>query len=78
MTPPNDPAFPVVCQDFSGHRVCGAGLTKREWFAGMALQGVIASFSNNFNVADPQDTAKTVLKFADALLAELSRGNDET
>ena len=33
----NDAAFPVMHGNFYT-----AGLTKREWFAGMALQGILA------------------------------------
>jgi hypothetical protein len=37
----DSPAFPIVEPDLSG--VIASGLTKREWFAGMALQGLLAA-----------------------------------
>ena len=42
------------------------GLTKREYFAGMAMQGMLASDYRG-------DIAIMAVKFADALLAELRR-----
>lgn len=53
------------------------GLTKREWFAGMAMQGLI---SNNATSDAPYDIpilaamiAKTACTFADALITELEK-----
>jgi hypothetical protein len=41
------------------------GLTKREYFAGLAMQGLCA------NGTDPEDLAKISVEYADALLKEL-------
>lgn len=53
------------------------GLTKREYLAAMAIQGVImaagaAYASGTTNGPDPKPDAKWAVEFADALLAELS------
>lgn len=64
------PAFPVVGmtqrgdQSFMG--VFNNGMTLRDWFAGMALQGLL---SDNIN-ASHDDFAKHAFKYADAMLAE--------
>ena len=56
----NDFAFP------SDSNVAGpAGLTKREWFAGMAL-----AVASNWNLEDEEDTAKLCYRIADAMVAE--------
>lgn len=48
------------------------GLTKREYFAGLAMQGLIASFGQH-DVTDSSEVAIDAALFADALLAELER-----
>lgn len=67
----NAPAFPA--QEFS--QVAGAngsmafGLTKREYFAAMAMQGMFSA-----NVEDESTTiTKWAVEAADALIAELSK-----
>ena len=47
------------------------GLTKREHFAGLAMQGFIASGYYNSNA--PVFTADSAVRAADALLAELDK-----
>ena len=47
------------------------GLTKREHFAGLAMQGLI-TLTGSFG-ADEEITARRCLKMADALLAELDK-----
>ncbi len=68
MTKPNDLAFPFADVDHPNQ----AGLTKREWFAGLAMQALLS---------DPElcgwgeeDYASSAVKFADALIAELAKG----
>jgi hypothetical protein len=48
------------------------GLTKREWFAGMALQGWLASSITN-DIPDKAMAARKSVEYADALLSELSK-----
>lgn len=46
---------------------CG-GLTKRELFAAMAMQGLLAGFAEDY-----EQTASAAVKQADALLKELAK-----
>ena len=64
-TNPNDPAFPN--KDHMGDGP--DGLTKRELFAAMAMQGDIA----NGDVIPEGSRAVYWLRCADALIAELSK-----
>ena len=49
------------------------GLTKREYFAGLAIQGLLASPNFNWEHYEGKDTAKDAIEIADALLAELDK-----
>lgn len=62
-TKPDNNAFP--------HASVGVldGLTKREWFAGLALQGMSADHSGNV-----KNIAYWSVKLADALIEELNKG----
>lgn len=57
---PTNTAFPVTHGDHE------PGLSKREWFAGMAMMGLLAR-------DDEQDIADDAVHFADALIAELAK-----
>ncbi len=48
------------------------GLTKREWFAGMALQGLIAC---EIVRGDATELAKFAVEHADALLKQLAESD---
>lgn len=52
------------------------GLTKREYFAAMAMQGVLSSWPENARI-DIGDTGKVSVEFADALLAALEESSDD-
>lgn len=88
MNTKNQPAFPVEVSvdengnlrgsqtsNFSGFEI---GLTKREYFAGKALQGLLSIYDDNEqNPTVPNEDnvkymAKLAVKAADILLAELS------
>lgn len=87
MSKANEPAFPQIETEQEGVymrdeqenpywilkdvRTVG-GLTKREYFAAIALQGVLAG---DMNIPDRADTARIAREFADALLAELEKGS---
>lgn len=61
-------AFPIVDHISAEDRSVDYGLTKREWFAGKALQGMLAS-SNGFQLIPP-DMAKRAYVFADEMIAK--------
>ena len=44
------------------------GITKREYFAGLAMQGIIS-----LNGGSPNGIAETAMQYADALLLELEK-----
>lgn len=52
--------------------VQGGGLTKREYFAGLAMQGLLASWPENGRL-NPDKTAEHATLFADALIAALNK-----
>ncbi len=58
-------AFPTDIDD---------GLTKREWFAGMALQGLIACETVMVS-GDATELAKFAVEHADALLKQLAESD---
>ncbi len=50
------------------------GLTKREYFAGLAMQGMLADNGSHF---EPAFITGLAVKFSDALLAELDKPKSE-
>ena len=50
------------------------GLTKRQYFAGLAMQGWISCQHDGFT-GDEQSVASRAVKYADALLEELSKNH---
>jgi len=62
MTKPNDPAFPVSPSDYSAKH----GLTKREYFAAMAMQGLLADGKRS------SDIFESSVNFADMLIEKLN------
>jgi hypothetical protein len=68
MTNPNDPSNPCphVNADFTVQYDVYQGLTKREYFAAMAMQGLLSNPNTIF------ETQYAVI-IADALIAELNK-----
>ncbi len=70
------PAFASVGYDALGGGYCQVGLTKREHFAAMAMQGLLAGnysyFDGNANVPIPFSIAGEALAHADALITALN------
>lgn len=72
----NDPAFPFHYKDFQPNtgsevtREQWGGLSKREYFAGLAMQAWI---TDNAKLDDCSGAASWAVGYADALLAELER-----
>ena len=48
------------------------GMTMREWYAGMALDGLMVAFPTN----SPEQLAKWAFDFADAMIAEAAKRKD--
>jgi hypothetical protein len=65
-TKKNESAFPIIAEDY----IIDGGLTKREYFAAMALQGLL---TDNESVNTREEFAGYAVKFADALIEELSK-----
>ena len=53
------------------HTYGSRGLTKREYFAAMALQGYLASYAGGGSSPKSNNVAKMSVEYADALLKEL-------
>jgi hypothetical protein len=66
MTDPIEPAFPALDQMGDGP----LGLTKREYFAAMALNGVATQYPHSS--ADANVYAQMVVDLADAIIAKLN------
>jgi hypothetical protein len=67
----NEPAFPIDGTQFYG-------LTKREWLAGMAMQGILSSAyaSSQYDVGNTSVSVEAV-RFSGALIAELERTGEK-
>lgn len=80
MSNANEPAFPFgQVSERTGQPINGlfaAGLTKREYIAAMALQGLCAN-SGEYGEGYEDITASKAVKSADALLAELAKGEPQ-
>lgn len=79
-TGPNYPAFPLRgTDDYAGNpaKWTWLGLTKREYFAGLAMQALkdnyVAIYSHGYRVNIWKDVAEDAVAYADALLAELAK-----
>ncbi len=65
------PASPVVAE----HDVLCTGLTKREWFAGQALIGVL-SCGRGWTGVFEDEVSKTAYRIADAMIARSEQGGE--
>ena len=86
----NMPAMPMTCHDTAFDfgdlsevkKGLTIGLTKREYFAAMAMQGQLAGvaaeyLSQGYDAADNQvDIARKAVDYADALLIALEANNE--
>lgn len=66
------PASPIFNQH--GHSSQYKGLTKREHFAGLAMQSLLKTVPIFENSMSPAEIAGDACVYADALLAELDKG----
>ena len=64
----DEPAFPVAGSNYSA---AWPGMTLRDWFAGMALQGLI--IHNNYGSVSDGNISLGAYAYADAMLATLNQ-----
>lgn len=69
MSDKHSPAFPAIDGSTAFYE---RGLTKREYFAGLALQGLLASLGQH-DVTHYDELASDAVMAADALLTELKK-----
>jgi hypothetical protein len=69
MSAADEPAFPTHPNKLPGH-FSKDGLTKREYFAAMAMMGILANSTNSGRISH---SALDSVEAADALLAALER-----
>ena len=70
----NEPAFPTLSSGQVGESTWRyEGLTKLEYFAGLAMQGMLSpeSWKNNLGLSNEEFTAKRSVSFAKALIKQL-------
>lgn len=73
MTIANEPAIPTIEQQSNPNRWSTvAGLTKRELFAAIALNGLCAGRTEYEDYGDSEHYAKIALQHADALINALN------
>ena len=68
ITEPNESIVPTELSTLYN----GDGLTKREYFAALALQGIIAAYVNK-NIPSPDFAANKAVEYADYLIKELNK-----
>lgn len=77
MTNPNDPAFLTIENYPSGSKAISSGLTKREWYAGLAMMGLLANshIAQKAEIRDKtvSDLARWSVEDADALIEALNK-----
>ena len=67
----DQPAFPVALSQLDSR--LEIGLTKREWLAGMAMQGRLAMMAAADSKTDPDHNAQRAIEFAEALIEQLAK-----
>ena len=74
MTNANESAMPL--NEFAYSMQFSSGLTKREYFAAMAMQGLLASFTQKSAIGawnnETKETAEASVHLADALINALN------
>lgn len=82
MTNPNEPAFPSESEadNSLASALAYRGLTKREYFAALAMQGIFASYANpeiNTQLINLSQHARQSIQMADALILELNKSQGD-
>ena len=74
-------AFPVAdtINPMTGERCdpLNGGLSKREYFAAMAMQGLVLSNPSQIDTTHIELVAQQAVQYSDALLSELSNPSEE-
>ena len=77
----NQPAFPLDPKQYNtlglGDKLIPFGLTKREYFAAKAMQGVLSAGFNDMTGRHSDQVAKIAIIQADELLKQLKGGSNE-
>lgn len=71
----NKPAFPTLFEDEHGQQGAVGGLTKREYFAALALQGILAK--TGISIYDVKIVSTMAIQNADELLKQLEESKEE-
>jgi len=71
MIDKNEPAYPVIEEESFRGNIC-VGLTIRAELAARAMHGMLAG--DVHCTTNPSNIAKYAVKYADALIAELNKG----
>lgn len=71
MNNSQQPAFPQTPENVTTEFPIGGGLTKREYFAAMAMQGMIAAWPDRAGVVTQEGIASYAIGCADELLKQL-------
>ena len=68
----NEAAYPLSPD---GNKELGynTGLTIRQYFAAMAMQGLLASYAGVSQNPNPESLAKKAIEYVDALINELNK-----
>jgi len=67
----DEPAAPVALNPYQ----TATGLTKREWFTGMALQGILANEAGTLDAREY--AAGSAVAYADRVIEQLNRGEEK-
>jgi hypothetical protein len=73
MSKADEPVHPTKISHPNGMTKQYNGLTKREYFAAMAMQGIARDWSNDVTNWRIEKMAKCAVEYADALIAALER-----
>lgn len=71
---PNPPAFAAGAVGPSGDLYWSDGMLLRDWLAGQAVNGMLASEGNGGGAYKPDWAAERAYQIADAMLAERAKG----
>lgn len=69
-----EPAFPFVCNDLSKNQCAYSGMSLRQYFAGLAMQGLLTRLNSLYFSTDgypPQAIIKVAIDHADFLISAL-------